>query len=1350
MSNPIADNVEYFIEQEEHMRQRQQWDSHQQGDHQGFLFGPYGHPILDHHHPTDRHNNQATGSNTSLSSTDSSHQDDTDEDAPYLAKRWHSLMRRMSVTIQREEGTPEHAIRSGTPQQPTDHERQLMLTIPIPPSMDDHLPSIDEVVQENARAVKMAELKPSYFEHPFESDDHDDSEGEQQQIQLQHSTITSNSHISSNHSIHEVTSTQQQPLVSNQQGGDHDYGRFSHHHHPLESHAHPLLPKWSTNYDSRKVSPDIQPNHSLQPGGKSHGDVDHQDDRKARAQWGKSIEKIRIMNSFVNAHQRRSSIAPHMWTKYPLAPYYPSAFAVPHIAYFSRDEHGRRPPPILFDILQVGITDSEIDTSAKRLWTFRIELHYGEIKWVIKRTIIEFYNLHLTLKFKAAGIGSHLEQPPSFPSQLAHLCNAALTSMRISRGEEDDDMSTDVNIKRRGALEQYLKDLVHNSRLIVNYDLCEFLELSAVSIVKDMGWKGKEGYLEHKINPTSLKLSNAFRWMNHWSKEWILLRDSYIAFCKDIGSTAPSEVLLFDRHVKIDRGHGSFSPYHQTHITISNSTRRIEIKGPTNRHVEEWMECLDTIKSKSPWIRNHRFGSFAPIRPNAKVKWFVDGHEYFEAVADALLSAKSEIYIEDWWLYLRRPPKGNEEYRLDRLLKRKALEGVMIYVVIYRNVSVALPLDSQHTRDWLQNIHKNIKVLRHSDMTSPLWAHHEKILVIDCRLAFIGGLDLCFGRYDTQAHDLTDYSPGGECLEIFPGQDYSNPRIKDFIKVSQYNKEVIDKQSAPRMPWHDIHTAMVGQPARDVGRHFIQRWNYIKSTHAKDKDDIPFLLPKGEYVAPQDEAKFRGTCRVQVIRSSAEWSLGIRREYSIYNAYMECISRAKHFIYIENQFFITATQSGDKLIKNKIGEAIVDRIKRAHHEKQKFRIIVVIPSAPGFEGDFASGDRRSMPLRSVAHYQYMSISRGGNSVLEKLHQENIPAEDYISFYSLRNWGRIKKSSAAKMVSPMASGIQLDPSSPTSTASGIDASRKGSMDQATNGMYGGFNNSTSNISTSTNAAATTHKPISKKKSKIRNSVSSLAIMRNNGGGDSGGTTNDDQHPSTQHQRQRSRSNSEDRWDTMSDGRMEFVTEQVYIHSKLMIVDDKTVICGSANLNDRSQLGNRDSEIAVVIEDTDMVTSKMNGKEYLAGRFALTLRMHLFKEHLGLLSMDDCTSLGNTHAKHRYTALEADNLVMDPLDDSFIDHVWNLTAETNTIIYRNVFHCVPDDSVLTFDSHRRFVPDPARIPPGHIANPWRMNHDDVMAKLNKIKGHLVVFPTQYLSQENMTASLVQEATPPTVFT
>lgn len=44
----------------------------------------------------------------------------------------------------------------------------------------------------------------------------------------------------------------------------------------------------------------------------------------------------------------------------------------------------------------------------------------------------------------------------------------------------------------------------------------------------------------------------------------------------------------------------------------------------------------------------------------------------------------------------------------------------------------------------------------------------------------------------------------------------------------------------------------------------------------------------------------------------------------------------------------------------------------------------------------------------------------------------------------------------------------------------------------------------------------------------------------------------------------------------------VTEIIYVHSKLMIVDDKRVIIGSANINDRSLLGSRDSELAIVVE------------------------------------------------------------------------------------------------------------------------------------------------------------------------
>lgn len=45
--------------------------------------------------------------------------------------------------------------------------------------------------------------------------------------------------------------------------------------------------------------------------------------------------------------------------------------------------------------------------------------------------------------------------------------------------------------------------------------------------------------------------------------------------------------------------------------------------------------------------------------------------------------------------------------------------------------------------------------------------------------------------------------------------------------------------------------------------------------------------------------------------------------------------------------------------------------------------------------------------------------------------------------------------------------------------------------------------------------------------------------------------------------------------------------VYIHGKTMIVDDRLVLCGSANINERSQRGDRDSELLAVIRDTDMI-------------------------------------------------------------------------------------------------------------------------------------------------------------------
>ena len=61
------------------------------------------------------------------------------------------------------------------------------------------------------------------------------------------------------------------------------------------------------------------------------------------------------------------------------------------------------------------------------------------------------------------------------------------------------------------------------------------------------------------------------------------------------------------------------------------------------------------------------------------------------------------------------------------------------------------------------------------------------------------------------------------------------------------------------------------------------------------------------------------------------WSIGCKQsefESSIHEAYLDLIRNAKHFIYIENQFFISAVK-GEKIVKNLIAKALIEKIKKA-------------------------------------------------------------------------------------------------------------------------------------------------------------------------------------------------------------------------------------------------------------------------------------------------------------------------------------------------------------------------------------------------------------------------------------
>jgi len=84
------------------------------------------------------------------------------------------------------------------------------------------------------------------------------------------------------------------------------------------------------------------------------------------------------------------------------------------------------------------------------------------------------------------------------------------------------------------------------------------------------------------------------------------------------------------------------------------------------------------------------------------------------------------------------------------------------------------------------------------------WSHHEKVVVVDNHRGCIGGLDICFGRWDTQNHPLADAHPTDFSRTLFPGQDYNNARAMDFQNVGNYVSGTVSVLETPRMPWQDV------------------------------------------------------------------------------------------------------------------------------------------------------------------------------------------------------------------------------------------------------------------------------------------------------------------------------------------------------------------------------------------------------------------------------------------------------------------------------------------------------------------------------------------------------------------
>lgn len=765
-----------------------------------------------------------------------------------------------------------------------------------------------------------------------------------------------------------------------------------------------------------------------------------------------------------------------------------------------------------------------------------------------------------------------------------------------------------------------------------------------------------------------------------WHKRWAVLRPTGMAFFRAPFDKSPTHIVLFDTQFYAARGRTISPKLGEVHsvpkLAIGGSNLVAELALESEHDSRSWFQAVNfaTSPTRCEWTQEHRFSSFAPRRlktnvevgvpahqPPASVpraRWFLNGRSYYAAVSVALAQAQREIFVTGWFftptVLLTRAATGTDgetDESIADALQRAAERGVRVYVLLYEEIPQALANNSAGAKSALEALHTNITVLRHRSRFSKnvYWSHHEKTVICDQRVAFVGGIDLALMRYDDWRHRLDD-----DGAHLWRTNDYQNIRVVDFHDVDRIHEDVIDRTRVPRQPWRDIACQVWGAAATDVGRHFVERWDHARRltglnyydlypglelqspdrSMRREKGDLagsssnsssssassssaaaavlrsldadtdkPSAVYKNmrapQQITPLDSQNLTS---VQVLRSVGRWSCGARHESSIHAAYCSLIENSENMLYVENQFFASGSSAADQELGNRVAHALASRLVRAARAGETFRCMFVLPLLPGFANEIDKTTGKAGPLLTVMYYQYRTICKGPTSILGQLQAAideakrggvlpaDAEAEDYVRFFGLRNWGRL-----------------------------------------------------------------------------------------------GGRC---------------------------------VTEDVYVHSKAMIVDDETVIIGSANLNDRSLLGNRDSEMCLCCTDESR-------------KFGASMRRATMCEFFG----------------------EAAG-VAGALDDWTNNAVWHeigRIARDNTEAYRAALFPVPDDTVTSWSQlkakqgARQF--DLASYPPDQLLDG---RADGCEETLNKVQGIVVDFPLNFLEEEDLTpTSLSAEGLAPAIF-
>ena len=983
-------------------------------------------------------------------------------------------------------------------------------------------------------------------------------------------------------------------------------------------------------------------------------------------------------------------------------------------------------------------------------------------------------------------------------------------------------------------IESYYKSLFNDIKIYNVLAFKEFFNISVGSFNQyNSGSKPFEGYCYKKADPQCLRTAFSYACkcieyfaFSQYNMRWIVVKDDCIYYMEKSNSEAGRNVYFFDKDLIVKKEGRDI-------INITNISRSIILKFKTTFEREIWYkEIMSRADKMIKILSNNPFKSYTNEKKGNLAHWFTDGEDYFKDLSEKLMQAKETIFITDWWLspevWLTRPAptqiymamafqkknkKESPPYsRLMDILYQCANRGVKVYVLVYAECSLALTLNSAHSQHALEDLHPNIQVERHPvNCTDLLWSHHEKLVIIDQIIGYVGGLDLCWGRWDTHDHPIFE-GKNDKDEYLFPAIDYSNARIRDFDKVENYLEESCKRESFEiRMPWHDVHSRLIGPVVADIARHFVERWNFSRFGTGSGITDIK---QNASVSKKRNELRETNTMDEQIEKNEKKPAFGFMQ--GIINQVNE---KEKEELnskdYSENALIpdsetreISENNSskndfpGGKMkgktklrgrkkdnnetisISGSSGAGPVDFTKKKGYEEQQalrsryFKNVEVIDEdhlyvRKGNTTGKLRGRRLNDKIKKIREAQKNSASNtiNSNSTIQEENntEDNLEEERKPSFYDtfVKNVGQQAKNNQGswfqnflgqpeqKQLEANVVNVNFFQKGVKSNVQVLRSACKWSVGigKKENSILQGYYQLIDNakhylyienqffVSKAFNEeeraecdyalpdvvenliAYHIRKRIERAylaNEKFRVFVFIPLLPGFAGEPESSGTLQIIlKHTYAGICRNHGMSIIEQLEKLMGDKWKNYIgfyslrghglvngeprTELIYIHSKLMIVDDKTVILGSANINDRSMLGTRDSEYAVMINESPKLNSKMDGKDYKAANFAYTFRVNLFAEHLGV---DPNNSI-----------------LFDPLSDEFLKLVQN-TAQNNTMIYRRLWGCYPDDQYVSFKDLKQYKP----LSKEELVEQYSKEKD-------KIVGHAVEFPLHFLENENL---------------